>query len=264
MRRWTSAGIFTEHARLNLPDAHDIPNLATAPNVDLADNGVQGRLRDRTTPPWDNETWWDQIRQNALDSLNQANANPQPQPNQGRDPSAQPQPDHQPQPNPQSIAHPRASPQPPPHPHHPSPHPAPQPHHFTLTMRGSLARINAVLSSARLPPHRKYVFQNLRAAMDAHGVTWFRAEYPSSTGGIPGGRATFKDTNNRGNTFLTCPDVARAYIYGDLYDEIDISRSHFSSLLGCFSLTGRSRPPTMLRYQNEPAALEGDVLWHLR
>ena len=95
--------------------------------------------------------------------------------------------------------------------------------------------------------------------MDASGLSHFKQEYPSSTGGVRGGRATFRDTNGKGNTFLTCHEAARAYVYGAYYDEIDISRSHFTHLMGCWSRTGQPRPTTVLRYISEQEALEKDI-----
>ena len=95
--------------------------------------------------------------------------------------------------------------------------------------------------------------------MDPHGVSLFRRNYPNSVGGVAGGRATYIDTHGKGNTFLSSPALARAFIYGDYYDELDISRSHFSAVIGCHSLSHRPHPISMHRYLTEPASLEADI-----
>eukprot|EP00966_Prymnesium_polylepis_P122748 2837773-Prymnesium_polylepis.1 len=52
------------------------------------------------------------------------------------------------------------------------------------------------------------------------------------------------------------PSHEPTYIFGDSYDEIDISRSHFTTVLGCHRLTGQPATVTQLRYENEPRQLE--------
>jgi len=131
-------------------------------------------------------------------------------------------------------------------------------------MRGDLGRVDEILACPNLPTTRLHVFRNLRASMDANGVARFERRYPSSAGGVAGGRATFCDVRGKTNVVLTCPAVARAYIFGDNYDEIDISRSHFTTVLGCHRLTGRPATVTQLRYENEPRQLERDIEDELR
>ena len=131
-------------------------------------------------------------------------------------------------------------------------------------MQGSLPRLDALLLCNGLSDARAANLRNLRAAMDPNGVIRFSREYPSSVGGVPGGRATFRDTRKKGNTFLTCSAVARAYIFGPYYDEIDMSRSHFNIVLGCHALTNEPRPVTMLRFRDEQAQLESDIESELR
>ena len=130
---------------------------------------------------------------------------------------------------------------------------------YAFVMRGDLDKLDQILSYPGIPPSRLHVFRNLRAAMDSQGVARFERRYPNSAGGITGGRATYYDTRKKGNTFLSCPAIARTFIYGALYDEIDISRSHFSALISCHLLTGDPRPITLLRYRAEAAILEADI-----
>jgi hypothetical protein len=63
-----------------------------------------------------------------------------------------------------------------------------------------------------------------------------------------GGRTTYRDKCGAGNVLLTCHAEARAYVFGLHWDEIDISRSHVRSVFGCWTLTGRPRPVSLLRY----------------
>ena len=126
-------------------------------------------------------------------------------------------------------------------------------------MRGDPALLDAVIQIPGMPVSRLSVLINLRRAMDEHGVTRFSRLYPNSIGGITGGRATFRDTNGKGNTILTCASSIRSYVYGKYYDEIDISRSHISMVFGCWTLTGRRRPVTLLRFLSEQTHLETDL-----
>ena len=131
---------------------------------------------------------------------------------------------------------------------------------FSFAMRGSVARILSVLDNCHgVPASRLHALRNLYASMDPNGVSLFRRSYPSSAGGIVGGRATYIDTRRKGNTFLSCPPIARTFIYGEYYDEIDMSRSHFTAVLGCYALSHQPAPITMLRYIDEPGALEADI-----
>ena len=57
----------------------------------------------------------------------------------------------------------------------------------------------------------------------------------------------------------TCHAGARAYVFGELWDEIDISRSHVKAVFGCWTLTGNPRPSSLLRYIAEPDRLEADI-----
>jgi len=52
--------------------------------------------------------------------------------------------------------------------------------------------------------HRLHVLNNLLACMDANDIISFSRHYPNTTGGVQGGRATFRDSRGKGNTFLTC------------------------------------------------------------
>ena len=95
--------------------------------------------------------------------------------------------------------------------------------------------------------------------MNEDDVIRFRPHYPSSAGGIQGGRATFYDTRSKGNTFLGCPDYIRSYAFGMHYDEIDISRSHISSVIGCWLLTRRPRSISCLRILDDRDAFEAEI-----
>ena len=95
--------------------------------------------------------------------------------------------------------------------------------------------------------------------MDPHGVIPLQPTYPNSTGGVTGGRTVYYDTEGKGNIFLSCHEMIRAYVFGDYYDEVDMSRSHISSVLGCWSLTGRPDPTTRTRMLSDQAELEADI-----
>ena len=73
---------------------------------------------------------------------------------------------------------------------------------YPFAMRGSPSQLDAVLTLP-LRPARLQVLRNLRLAMDGDGVIRFRRTYPNTAGGVTGGRATFRDTRGKGNTFLT-------------------------------------------------------------
>ena len=137
------------------------------------------------------------------------------------------------------------------------------PSSFTFTIRGDIARLDALLALPNLPPARASNLRNLRFAMDSHGVIRFERRYPIMAGGISGGRATYYDTRGKGNTFLTCLDAIRSYVFGAHYDEIDISRSHISSVFGTWISTVRPRPPTLNRFLHDQATLEADITYEL-
>ena len=88
----------------------------------------------------------------------------------------------------------------------------------SLAMHGSLPRLDEILALP-LPASRRPLLENLRAAMDTEGVVRFRRLYPNTTGGVVGGRATFRDSRGRGDTFLACAASVRAYVFGELYDD---------------------------------------------
>ena len=134
---------------------------------------------------------------------------------------------------------------------------------YMFAVRGDAARLSLLLASPTISDHHRRVLRSLHASMDSHDVSRFERHYPSSTPTVRGGRATFRDVHGKGNVLLTCSPVARAFIYGAYYDEIDISRSHFSSLLGCHRLHGHTRPITMTRYADEAAVLEAALLGNI-
>jgi hypothetical protein len=94
--------------------------------------------------------------------------------------------------------------------------------------------------------------------MDQHGVVALEPRRPNTSGGVVGGRTTYyRNSCGAGNVLLTCHAAARAF--GPLWDEIDISRSHVRSVLGCWTLTGQPRPISHMRYAAEPDILEADI-----
>ena len=95
--------------------------------------------------------------------------------------------------------------------------------------------------------------------MDPHGIVPLQPTYPNSTGGITGGRTVYKDSQGKANIFLCCHEMIRAYVFGEYYDEVDMSRSHINSVLGCWSLTGRPHPTTYTRMLSSQAELEADI-----
>ena len=130
---------------------------------------------------------------------------------------------------------------------------------FTFVMHGDVARLDLLLACTTLPKHRRDNLKNQRAAMSVDGISHFERHYPSSVGSVVGGRATYRDTRRKGNTFLVCHEIARAYVYGEYYDEVDISRSHFSAVCHSHVLAQRPPPISLQRYFSEPAVLEGDI-----
>ena len=95
--------------------------------------------------------------------------------------------------------------------------------------------------------------------MDADGVIRFARQYPNTTGGVVGGRATFRDTRNKGNTFLSCAPCVRAYVFGEWYDEVDMSRAHVTHVFGCWALSGRPHTITLSRFLTDQADLETEM-----
>ena len=134
---------------------------------------------------------------------------------------------------------------------------------YTTVLRGSAAHLDAVLSLPNLPPARLSNLTSLRASMDPHGIIPLQPTYPNSTGGVVGGRVVFRDTKGKGNIFLTCHALIRAFVFGEYFDEVDISRSHISSALGCWALTGRTSTLTRTRMLTDQADLESDIAFEL-
>ena len=130
---------------------------------------------------------------------------------------------------------------------------------FTVALRGDPVLLDAVLALPHLPPTRLSNLTSLRASMDPHGVIPLEPTYPNSTGGVTGGRTVYYDAEGKGNIFLTCHEMIRAYVFGEYYDEVDMSRSHITSVLGCWSLTGRPSTLTGTRMLADQAELEADI-----
>ena len=97
-------------------------------------------------------------------------------------------------------------------------------------------------------------------SMDQHGAIILQPLRPNTIGLIPGGRTTYFDIHGVCNAFLTCHALTRAFVFGPYWDEIDISRSHLTSVLGSWSLTRRPRPVSHLRFHSDRAALESDLV----
>ena len=132
---------------------------------------------------------------------------------------------------------------------------------YPFAMRGDTDKLKHVLNILHLSAQRRHTLNNLLSAMDRDGIIRFQREYPSSAGGVQGGRATFRDTNGKGNryTFLTCSDKVRSYVFGEYYHEVDISRSHISMVFGSWQVTGRPEPLTLRRFRDNQADLEHDI-----
>ena len=129
----------------------------------------------------------------------------------------------------------------------------------TITLRGNISRLDEILTLPHLPHTRLSNLSSLRASMDPHGVIRLQPTYPNSIGGVTGGRTVYHDTQGKGNIFLSCHETIRAYVFGEFYDEVDMSRSHINSVLGCWSLTGRPHPTTYTRMLSNQAELEADI-----
>ena len=130
---------------------------------------------------------------------------------------------------------------------------------YTVSLRGDSTRLNAVLALPQLPPSRMANLRSLLASMDPHGIISLKPTYPNSTGNVVGGRTVYYDTQGKGNIFLSCHELIRAYVFGEFYDEVDITRSHISSVLGCWDLTGRPPLRTRTRMASGQAELEDDI-----
>ena len=52
--------------------------------------------------------------------------------------------------------------------------------------------------------------------MDLHGIIPLQPTYPNSTGGVTGGRTVYYDTQGKGNIFLSCHEMIRAYVFGEI------------------------------------------------
>ena len=134
---------------------------------------------------------------------------------------------------------------------------------YPFAMRGDRDKLNQVLNIHNLSDQRKHTLNNLLAGMNRDGIILFQREYPSSAGGVQGGRATFRDMNGKGNTFLTCAEIVRTYVFGEYYHEVDISRSHISMVFGSWQVTGRPAPLTLKRFRDDQADLERDITHEL-
>ena len=130
---------------------------------------------------------------------------------------------------------------------------------FTCVVHGLLPRLISLMSLPRLHPSRSRNLLNLRRAMDDDGVLALRPVRPNSVGAIVGGRTTFFDTRGVGNVLQTCHAPTRAFVFGALWDEIDISRSHFSSVCGSWSLTRRPRTVSHMRFNHDRVQLEAEI-----
>ena len=104
----------------------------------------------------------------------------------------------------------------------------------------------------------------IRNSMDATGAIKLYICRPNTTGGVVGGRTTYKDANGVGNALLSCHAGVRAFVFGEYWDEIDITRSHIKMVFGCWELTKRRKPTSMLRYLAEPDHLEADIAAQLQ
>ena len=95
--------------------------------------------------------------------------------------------------------------------------------------------------------------------MDPNGIIHFERRYPIRAGTVSGGRASYFDKHGKGNTFLTCHDMIRSYVFGSYYDEIDIARSHISSVFGTWLSRSRQRPVSLCRFLHDQVSLESDI-----
>lgn len=87
---------------------------------------------------------------------------------------------------------------------------------YTITLCGNTARLDAVLALPHLPRTRLSNLSSLRASMDLHGIIPLQPTYPNSTGGVTGGRTVYYDTQGKGNIFLSCHEMIRAYVFGEI------------------------------------------------
>ena len=130
---------------------------------------------------------------------------------------------------------------------------------LTVALRGDPAALSSLLAIPDLRPSRARNLRSLLASMDAHGVIGLEPRKPAAASTVLGGRTTFVDSRGVGNVFLTCHADSRAFAFGMYWDEIDISRSHVSAVFGCWTLTRRPRPVSLLRFRSEQAQFESDI-----
>ena len=159
------------------------------------------------------------------------------------------------------------SPPSPPHAHPPRAHPplraqAPTPQQ--IVVRGDMARLRLLLGLPGLPRSRTLNLTSLRNSMDAQGNVVLTPMRPNTTGGVVGGRTTYKDITGATNILLSCHAGARSYIFGGIWDEIDISRSHVNAVFGCWEMAEGTSPISLTRHRTEPEFLESDVSADLR
>jgi hypothetical protein len=114
-----------------------------------------------------------------------------------------------------------------------------------------------------LSSNRNTNLSSLIESMDHHGTIRLRPTHPNYGPGITAGRTVYRDCNGKGNTFLTCSAIARSYVFGELYNEIDISRSHITLTFGCWTLTGAPPPLSLRRFQTDQDGLETDIAQEL-
>ena len=129
----------------------------------------------------------------------------------------------------------------------------------TVMVRGDAQRLDDIINITGLPAHRLSNLTAIRNSMDATGTIKLQVCRPNTTGGVVGGRTTYKDVNGVGNALLSCHAGVRAFVFGQYWDEIDITRSHIKMVFGCWELTTRRKPTSMLRYLTEPDHLEADI-----
>ena len=130
---------------------------------------------------------------------------------------------------------------------------------FTITLRGDISALDCVLDIPHLKLSRVRNLRSLRMSMDSHGVILLQPHHPSSASNVEGGRTTYSDSRDVGNVFLTCHPPTRAFVFGQLWDEIDISRSHINTVFGCWDLTGRPATHSLMRFRSDQPSLERDI-----
>ena len=134
---------------------------------------------------------------------------------------------------------------------------------FTVILCGVRPRLVTLLALPNLPRSRFTNLTSLLDSMDPNGVIPLKPTYPNTIGGAVGGRTVYRYTCGKGNVFLTCHEHIRAFVFGPCHDEVDISRSHISSVLGCWNLTGSPHTRTYTRMTSDQAQLESDIQFEL-